>query len=164
MVVGDGLQRTELSKLQTAGRNGMTLTHIPYCSEGRAARCFLSRSGPLSCIQGCRRPLVSSPLEAQSCGTPVIGIRGSYMDRIIHNDQELWAQENTGQGAGRSDRRDATCQPEGRRPRPPPSCRRAIFVGADLCPAVHPLLRGDRRRSAIASSRVFPFGRQQLKV
>ena len=31
-------------------------------------------------------------LEAQACGTPVVGIRGSYMDRIIHSDQTLWAR------------------------------------------------------------------------
>ena len=34
-------------------------------------------------------------LESQACGTPVIGIRGSYMDRIIHSDQALWAPENS---------------------------------------------------------------------
>jgi alpha-1,6-mannosyltransferase len=34
-------------------------------------------------------------LEAQACGTPVVGIRGSYMDRIIHSDQTLWARENS---------------------------------------------------------------------
>ena len=34
-------------------------------------------------------------LEAQACGTPVIGIHGSYMDRIIHSDQTLWARKNS---------------------------------------------------------------------
>ena len=34
-------------------------------------------------------------LESQACGTPVVGIRGSYMDRIIFTDQEHWAAENT---------------------------------------------------------------------
>ncbi|MGH7938938.1 MAG: glycosyltransferase, partial [Chthoniobacterales bacterium] len=34
-------------------------------------------------------------LESQACGTPVVGIRGSYMDRIIFGDQELWADANT---------------------------------------------------------------------
>ncbi|RYD84051.1 MAG: glycosyltransferase [Verrucomicrobiaceae bacterium] len=34
-------------------------------------------------------------LEAQACGTPVIGIRGSYMDRIIHFPQTHWADANT---------------------------------------------------------------------
>ena len=34
-------------------------------------------------------------LESQSCGTPVVGIRGSYMDRIIFGDQGCWARENS---------------------------------------------------------------------
>jgi alpha-1,6-mannosyltransferase len=34
-------------------------------------------------------------LESQACGTPVVGIRGSYMDRIICHDQKSWAQENS---------------------------------------------------------------------
>jgi alpha-1,6-mannosyltransferase len=33
-------------------------------------------------------------LESQACGTPVVGIRGSYMDRIIFADQSHWAAEN----------------------------------------------------------------------
>jgi alpha-1,6-mannosyltransferase len=34
-------------------------------------------------------------LESQACGTPVVGIRGSYMDKIILHDQKDWARENT---------------------------------------------------------------------
>ena len=34
-------------------------------------------------------------LESQACGTPVVGIRGSYMDRIIFSNQQHWAAENT---------------------------------------------------------------------
>ncbi|MEO8350996.1 MAG: glycosyltransferase, partial [Chthoniobacteraceae bacterium] len=34
-------------------------------------------------------------LEAQACGKSVIGISGSYMDRIIHNDLTLWARQNS---------------------------------------------------------------------
>jgi alpha-1,6-mannosyltransferase len=34
-------------------------------------------------------------LESQASGTPVVGIRGSYMDRIIFTDQEHWAAENS---------------------------------------------------------------------
>jgi len=34
-------------------------------------------------------------LESQACGTPVVGIRGSYMDRIIFGCQEHWAKENS---------------------------------------------------------------------
>jgi alpha-1,6-mannosyltransferase len=35
-------------------------------------------------------------LESQACGTPVVGIAGSYMDRIIFNSQQDWARENSG--------------------------------------------------------------------
>jgi alpha-1,6-mannosyltransferase len=34
-------------------------------------------------------------LESQACGTAVVGIRGSYMDRIILNDQRFWANDNS---------------------------------------------------------------------
>jgi alpha-1,6-mannosyltransferase len=34
-------------------------------------------------------------LESQACGTPVVGIRGSAMDRIILHDQEFWAMQHT---------------------------------------------------------------------
>ena len=33
-------------------------------------------------------------LESQACGTPVVGIRGSYMDRIVFSDLGFWAAEN----------------------------------------------------------------------
>ncbi len=33
-------------------------------------------------------------LESQACGTPVVGIRGSYMDRIVFSDLGSWAAEN----------------------------------------------------------------------
>jgi len=32
----------------------------------------------------------------------VVGIRGSYMDRIILHDQEFWAQENTPESLART--------------------------------------------------------------
>ena len=41
-------------------------------------------------------------LEAQACGTPVVGIRGSYMDRIIFSDQGYWAQENSPEALARA--------------------------------------------------------------
>ena len=34
-------------------------------------------------------------LESQASGTPVVGIKGSYMDRIIFTDQKQWAVENS---------------------------------------------------------------------
>jgi alpha-1,6-mannosyltransferase len=34
-------------------------------------------------------------LESQACGTPVVGIRGSYMDNVICHDQDSWAWEDS---------------------------------------------------------------------
>jgi len=41
-------------------------------------------------------------LESQACGTPVVGIRGSYMDRIILHDQESWAEEDSPESLART--------------------------------------------------------------
>jgi alpha-1,6-mannosyltransferase len=34
-------------------------------------------------------------LESQACGTPVVGIYGSNMDRIIFHEQDSWARESS---------------------------------------------------------------------
>ena len=34
-------------------------------------------------------------LEAQACGLPVVGIRGTFMDRLALNGNHYWADENT---------------------------------------------------------------------
>jgi alpha-1,6-mannosyltransferase len=92
LVVGDGLQREELLTLQAA-QPGL-ITHLSYCAEPeRLARLY--RAADLFVHPGVQETFGLVTLEAQACGTPVIGIRGSYMDRIIHSDQTLWARENT---------------------------------------------------------------------
>lgn len=94
-VVGDGLQRTELHLLQTAlGERHAAITHLPYCAEP-AQLAALYRAADLFVHPGVQETFGLVTLEAQACGTPVIGIRGSYMDRIIHGDQALWAPENS---------------------------------------------------------------------
>ena len=93
LVIGDGLQRAELRELQ-AETQPATVTHIPYCSDSRQLADYY-RAADLFVHPGVQETFGLVTLESQSCGTPVIGIRGSYMDRIIHNDQELWAQDNS---------------------------------------------------------------------
>lgn len=91
-VVGEGLQRPELNEL--TARHGAHVTHLPYCGEpARLAQLY--RAAELFVHPGVQETFGLVTLEAQACGTPVIGIHGSYMDRIIHNDQTLWARENT---------------------------------------------------------------------
>ncbi|MHA3772219.1 glycosyltransferase [Verrucomicrobiota bacterium sgz303538] len=96
LIVGDGLQRTELEQLRTAlgGKAHAPITWFSYCrdSERLAA---LYRAADLFVHPGVQETFGLVTLEAQACGTPVIGIRGSYMDRIIHFPQTHWADANT---------------------------------------------------------------------
>jgi alpha-1,6-mannosyltransferase len=105
IIVGDGQQRGELEELRaeleavspTAGspdRRPAPITWLPYCNDPlRLAELY--RAADLFVHPGVQETFGLVSLEAQACGTPVIGIRGSYMDRIIHSDQTLWARENT---------------------------------------------------------------------
>ena len=91
VVVGDGLQRQELNAL----RSRLThVTHLAFCTEA-ARLAALYRTADLFVHPGVQETFGLVTLEAQACGTPVIGIRGSYMDRIIQSDQTLWARENS---------------------------------------------------------------------
>lgn len=102
LVVGEGLQRAELEALraQLAGLPGaggsaaVPLTHLPYCGEPRRLA-QLYRAADVFVHPGVQETFGLVTLEAQACGTPVVGIRGSYMDRIIQSDQTRWAGENT---------------------------------------------------------------------
>ena len=94
LVVGDGLQRAELHSLITDHQS--PITHLPYCADPRELAA-LYRAADLFVHPGVQETFGLVTLEAQACGTPVIGIRGSYMDRIIQSDQTLWARENSPQ-------------------------------------------------------------------
>jgi len=92
LVVGDGLQRRELAELTRDYPS--QLTHLSYCAEApRLAAIY--RAADLFVHPGVQETFGLVSLEAQACGVPVIGIRGSYMDRLIHTDQAVWADENT---------------------------------------------------------------------
>ncbi|HEY5037208.1 MAG TPA: glycosyltransferase [Chthoniobacterales bacterium] len=91
LVVGDGLQRGKLRELEE--RVGQ-ITWRQYCSEAQElARLY--RAADLFVHPGVQETFGLTTLESQACGTPVVGIRGSYMDRIIFGDQKLWARENS---------------------------------------------------------------------
>jgi alpha-1,6-mannosyltransferase len=91
LAVGDGTSRGALEEL--VKKTG-AVTWRPYCAAAEElARLY--RAADLFVHPGVQETFGLVALEAQACGTPVIGIRGSYMDRIIHNDQTHWAHENT---------------------------------------------------------------------
>ena len=92
LIVGDGTQRPELHSLITDHQS--RITHLPYCADApRLAALY--RAADLFVHPGVQETFGLVALEAQACGTPVVGIRGSYMDRIILGDQARWAAANT---------------------------------------------------------------------
>ena len=92
LVIGDGLQRSELSTLNS--QLSTFVTHLPCCADAAQLAAHY-RAADLFVHPGVQETFGLVTLEAQACGTPVIGIHGSYMDRIIHSDQTLWARQNS---------------------------------------------------------------------
>ncbi|MGH8091925.1 MAG: glycosyltransferase [Chthoniobacterales bacterium] len=91
LIVGDGLQRAELRKLRERVGN---VSWFQYCADPmELARYY--RAAELLVHPGVQETFGLTALESQACGTPVVGIRGSYMDRIIFGSQEHWARENS---------------------------------------------------------------------
>lgn len=91
LVTGDGPERRHLTTLCKHCANAHWL---PYQSDGhQLARLY--RSADLFVHPGVQETFGLVTLESQACGTPVVGIHGSYMDRIIFTDQKHWARENS---------------------------------------------------------------------
>ncbi len=91
LAIGDGSQRGPLQELQeTTG----AVTWLPYCADAvQLARYY--RAADLFVHPGVQETFGLVALESQASGTPVVGIAGSYMDRIIFNSQQDWARENS---------------------------------------------------------------------
>ena len=90
LVIGDGQQRRLVTALR--GKTGAVTWH-PYCSDPRELARFY-RAADLFVHPGVQETFGLVTLESQACGTPVVGIRGSYMDRIVFSDLGYWAAEN----------------------------------------------------------------------
>ena len=92
VVIGDGPQRDQLLHLQK--RTDGAVSWVRYCTDSaQLARYY--RAADLFVHPGVQETFGLVALESQACGTPVLGIRGSYMDRIIFHEQEWWARENS---------------------------------------------------------------------
>jgi alpha-1,6-mannosyltransferase len=101
LVVGDGTTRDSLQRLPEKSR-----TWLPYCGDS-AELAKLYREADLFVHPGVLETFGLVTLESQACGTPVVGIRGSYMDRIIFSNQRHWAAENSPESLAEAIRR--TC-------------------------------------------------------
>ena len=94
LVIGDGPQRHTVQKLRQSRSCGRNISWISYCADSAdLARYY--RAADLFVHPSVQETFGLVALESQACGTPVVGIRGSYMDRVICHDQESWAGENT---------------------------------------------------------------------
>jgi len=105
VVVGDGSERRHLARLR---EHNESVHWLPYQGDGRQlARLY--RAANLFVHPGVQETFGLVALESQASGTPVVGIRGSYMDRIIFTDQEHWAAENSPHALAEAIRVMASC-------------------------------------------------------
>jgi len=89
-VVGDGQQRNDVRDLLAHPEE---FRWIDYCADSQKLADYY-RAADIFVHPGVQETFGLVTLESQACGTPVVGIRGSYMDRIIFNDMEHWANDN----------------------------------------------------------------------
>jgi alpha-1,6-mannosyltransferase len=90
-IVGDGQYRDEVVELRKSTK---ATTWLRYCSDQQQLS-RIYRAADLFVHPGVQETFGLVALESQACGTPVVGIHGSYMDRIIFADQSHWAKENS---------------------------------------------------------------------
>ncbi len=104
LCLGDGTLRPALQRLKD--QTG-AVTWQQYCQDPhRLAATY--RLADLFVHPGIQETFGLVTLESQACGTPVVGIRGSYMDRIIFSNQSQWAADNT--PASLADAIDGKCR------------------------------------------------------
>jgi len=91
LAIGDGTQRSALHRLR---HETQAVTWLQFCGKAEQLAVYY-RAANLFVHPGVQETFGLVTLESQACGTPVVGIRGSYMDRIIFSNQSQWAAENT---------------------------------------------------------------------
>ncbi|MCA1659114.1 MAG: glycosyltransferase [Verrucomicrobiaceae bacterium] len=91
LIIGDGPQREKLRRLEEQTGN---IKWIQYCTDSQELARFY-RAADAFVHPGTEETFGLVALESQACGTPVVGISGSQMDRIIFHEQDSWARENT---------------------------------------------------------------------
>ena len=87
IVIGDGTLRSPLQKLRE--ETGQ-VTWQSYCQNPTELADFY-RAADVFVHPGIHETFGLVTLESQACGTPVIGISGSMMDRIVFTGLEHWA-------------------------------------------------------------------------
>jgi alpha-1,6-mannosyltransferase len=91
IITGEGLQRASVERLHT--ETG-AVTWLPYLN-GHAELLRLYHAADMFVHPGVRETFGLVTLEAQACALPVVGFRGTAMDRIVCHEQSFWAGEHT---------------------------------------------------------------------
>lgn len=89
-VVGDGMLRGSLQRLQ---EETGAVSWMRYCNSPEELA-DIYRAADLFVHPGVKETFGLVTLESQACGTPVVGIRGSYMDAIIFSGLHNWSADN----------------------------------------------------------------------
>lgn len=92
IVVGDGTLRNAVRQLQEKTK---AITWKPYCNDPLELADFY-RAASLFVHPGIHETFGLVTLESQACGTPVMGITGSAMDRLLVITAPYGAKKNTG--------------------------------------------------------------------
>lgn len=91
IIAGEGIQRPAVEQVL---RDTRSVTWLPFQTE-HARLLDLYHAADLFVHPGVKETFGLVSAEAQACGLPVVGIRGTAMDRVISHDLSFWANENT---------------------------------------------------------------------
>jgi len=90
LITGEGMQRKSVEDLCN-DTGAVTWTPFLPNADGLLE---LYRAADLFVHPGVKETFGLVTLEAQACGLPVVGIRGTAMDRIVCHDQSFWSPLN----------------------------------------------------------------------
>jgi alpha-1,6-mannosyltransferase len=91
LITGEGLQRDAVESLR---RDTDCVTWLPFI-DNHADLLWLFHAADLFVHPGVQETFGLVTLEAQACGLPVVGIRGTAMDRIVRHTQDFWASHES---------------------------------------------------------------------
>jgi alpha-1,6-mannosyltransferase len=91
VVTGEGLQRGVVERVAAETR---AVTFLPFVSE-HAELLRLYHAADLFVHPGVQETFGLVTAEAQACGLPVVGFRGTAMDRVVCHTQDFWAEGRT---------------------------------------------------------------------
>ncbi len=90
VIIGDGPLRNEVLSLKEETKSVIWLPFLDDAKRLPGIYC----AADLFVHPGLQETFGLVTIESQACGTPVVGIRGSYMDRLIYSGITCWADRN----------------------------------------------------------------------